>query len=110
MNAHRRFALAAAAPALENLGTMVVLGVVAVLYTRSAIEGAIPTSLLLLLVADRVPGGVVAFQLATNFYFLPIALGATPVALSLVPRLSRMTAPSQAGVFRDTYVRGGAFR
>ena len=172
MNAHRRFALAAAAPALENLGTIVVLGVVAVLYTRSAIEGAIPTSLLLLLglgttgavlmhastqwwgarrvgvvlvpnagwrdpqvratirraapavaqaalaalqiaaltlVADRVPGGVVAFQLATNFYFLPIALGATPVALSLVPRLSRMTAPSQAGVFRDTYVRGVAF-
>ena len=28
MNAHRRFALAAAAPALENLGTIVVLGVV----------------------------------------------------------------------------------
>jgi murein biosynthesis integral membrane protein MurJ len=172
MNAHRRFALAAAAPALENIGTIVVLGVVAVLYTRSAIEGSIPTSLLLLLglgttgavlchastqwwgarrvgvvlvpnagwrdpqvratirrampavvqaalaalqiaaltlVADRVPGGVVAFQLATNFYFLPIALGATPVALSLVPRLSRMTAPSQAGLFRDTYVRGLAF-
>jgi putative peptidoglycan lipid II flippase len=172
MNAHRRFALAAAAPALENLGTIVVLGVVAVLYSRSAIEGSIPVSLLLLLglgttgavtlhastqwwgarragvvlvpnagwrdpnvratirralpaviqaalaalqiaaltlVADRVPGGVVAFQLATNFYFLPIALGATPVALSLVPRLSRMTAPSQMGVFRDTYVRGLAF-
>jgi putative peptidoglycan lipid II flippase len=172
MNAHRRFALAAAAPALENLGTIAVLGVVSVLYTRSAIEGDIPTSLLLLLglgttgavllhastqwwgarragvvlvpnagwrdaqvratirralpavaqaalaalqiaaltlVADRVPGGVVAFQLATNFYFLPIALGATPVALSLVPRLSRMTAPSQAGLFRDTYVRGVAF-
>jgi murein biosynthesis integral membrane protein MurJ len=172
MNAHRRFALAAAAPALENLGTIAVLGVVAALYTRSAIEGTIPTSLLLLLglgttgavlmhastqwwgarragvvlvpnagwrdppvratirralpavaqaalaalqiaaltlVADRVPGGVVAFQLATNFYFLPIALGATPVALSLVPRLSRMTAPAQAGLFRDTYVRGLAF-
>ena len=63
----------------------------------------------LLLAADRVPGGVVAFQLATNFYFLPIALGATPVALSLVPRLSRMTAPGQAAMFRDTYVRGLAF-
>ena len=48
------------------------------------------------LVADQIAGGVVAFQLATNFYFLPIAIGATPVALSLVPRLSRMTAPSQA--------------
>ena len=63
----------------------------------------------LFLAADRVPGGVVAFQLATNFYFLPIALAATPVALSLVPRLSRMTAPGQAALFRDTYVRGLAF-
>ena len=34
MNAHRRFALAAAAPALENLGTIAVLGVVAVLYAK----------------------------------------------------------------------------
>jgi murein biosynthesis integral membrane protein MurJ len=169
MNAHRRFALAAAAPALENLGTIVVLGVVAVLYTHVAAEQSVPLSLLLLLglgttgavmlhasvqwwgarrigvvlvpksgwhdpqvratihralpalaqaalaallfgalslAADREPGGVVAFQLATNFYFLPIALAASPVALSLVPRLSRMTAPGQAGMFRDTYLRG----
>ena len=169
MNAHRRFALAAAAPALENLGTIAVLGVVAVLYPRVAAQHSVPLSLLLLLglgttgavmlhasvqwwgarragitlvpnagwrdpqvretihrampalvqaalaevqvvalllAADRVPGGVVAFQLAINFYFLPIALAATPVALSLVPRLSRMTAPGQAGTFRDTYVRG----
>jgi murein biosynthesis integral membrane protein MurJ len=172
MNAHRRFALAAAAPAIENLGTIAVLGVVAVLYTQVATEQSVPLSLLLLLglgttgavmlhasvqwwgarrvgivllpkagwhdpqvratirralpalaqaalaalllgalslAADRVPGGVVAFQLAANFYFLPIALAASPVALSLVPRLSRMTAPVQAGMFRDTYVRGLAF-
>ncbi|HEX4177203.1 MAG TPA: lipid II flippase MurJ [Rhizomicrobium sp.] len=169
MNAHRRFALAAAAPALENVGTLAVLGVVVVVYGRTAARHTIPTSLLLLLglgttgavllhasvqwwgarrvgvilrpnagwrdpqvratirralpavvqaglaalqigallvVADRVAGGVVAFQLAMNFYFLPIAIGATPVALSLVPRLSRMTAPSEVGLFRDTYVRG----
>jgi murein biosynthesis integral membrane protein MurJ len=172
MNAHRRFALAAAAPALENLGTIAVLGVVAVLYSRAATSRHIPLSLLLLLglgttgavllhssvqwwgarrvgiilrpnagwrdpqvratirralpavvqaglaalqlaaltlVADRVAGGVVAFQLATNFFFLPIAVGATPVALSLVPRLSRLTGPAQAGQFRDTYLRGLAF-
>jgi murein biosynthesis integral membrane protein MurJ len=172
MNAHRRFALAAAAPALENLGTISVLGVVAVLYGRVNTARHVPLSLLLLLglgttgavmlhastqwwgarragvvlvpnagwrdpqvratirrarpavaqaalaalqlmvltlFADRVAGGVVAFQLATNFYFLPIAIGATPVALSLVPRLSRMTAPTQAGLFRDTYVRGVTF-
>ena len=172
MNAHRRFALAAAAPALENLGTILVLGIVVVLYSQDAANPHVPTSLMLLLglgttgavllhasvqwwgarrvgvvllpnagwrdpqvratirralpavvqaglaavqlaallvFSDRVAGGVVAFQLATNFYFLPIAVGATPVALSLVPRLSRMTAPGQAGLFRDTYIRGLAF-
>jgi peptidoglycan biosynthesis protein MviN/MurJ (putative lipid II flippase) len=172
MNAHRRFALAAAAPALENLGTMAVLGAVALLYARAAQRTPVPASLLLLLglgstgavllhasvqwwgarrtgvvlvpragwrdpevqavvrralpaaaqaalaalqlgallvVANRIAGGVVAFQLATNFYFLPIAVGATPVALSLMPRLSRLTGPDQAREFRDTYVRGLAF-
>ncbi|MBV9451227.1 MAG: hypothetical protein JO345_35610 [Streptosporangiaceae bacterium] len=172
MNAHRRFALASAAPALENLGTIAVLGVVAVLYSRAEREYQIPSSLVLLLgagttaavllhasaqwwgarragivlvpragwrnpevrdvirkarpaavqagleavqfaalllVADRVAGGVVGLQLATNFFFLPVALGATPVALSLMPRLSRMTAPDQAQSFRDSYVQGLGF-
>jgi peptidoglycan biosynthesis protein MviN/MurJ (putative lipid II flippase) len=172
MNAHRRFALAAAAPALENLGTIAVLGVVAVLYTRAAQRPHAPMSLLLLLglgstgavllhasvqwwgakrtgivlvpragwrdpevravvrralpaaiqaalaalqlgallvVANRIAGGVVAFQLATNFYFLPIAIGAMPVAVSLTPRLSRMIGPDQERLFRDTYVRGLTF-
>lgn len=172
MNAYRRFALASAAPALENIGTIAVLGVVAFLYVHVSTEQAPPLSLLLLLglgttgavmmhasvqwwgakrvgillvpragwrdpqvretlrrsvpalaqaalealllaalllAADRVPGGVVAFQLATNFYFLPVALAASPVALSLVPRLSRMTGSRQAGMFRDTYLRGLAF-
>ena len=172
MNAHRRFALAAAAPALENLGTIIVLGVVAVLYAKTAHQTQVPLSLLLLLglgstgavllhagvqwwgasrtgivlvpragwndpevrgvirragpaavqaalaatqlcallvVANRLAGGVVAFQLATNFYFLPIAVGATPVALSLMPRLSRLTGPEHSRLFRDTYLRGLAF-
>ena len=172
MNAHRRFALAAAAPALENLGTIAVLGVVAVLYSREATTHDVPVSLVLLLgagttgavmlhsgmqwwgarrvgvvivpragwrdpavratirralpavaqaglaslqlgllrlVADRVAGGVVALMLAANFAFLVIALGATPVALSLVPRLSRLTGPGQAELFRDTYRRGLVF-
>jgi len=46
--------------------------------------------LTLLVVANRLPGGVVAFQIALNFYYLAIAVGATPVALSLLPRLARM--------------------
>jgi murein biosynthesis integral membrane protein MurJ len=172
MNAHRRFALASAAPALENLGTIAVLGVAAVVFAKAARQHQIPSSLVillgagttgavllhasaqwwgarrvgvalrpnagwrnpevrqvirrarpaavqagmealqfaaLLLVADRVAGGVVAFQLAMNFFFLPVALGATPVALSLMPRLSRMTGPDQAQLFRDTYVQGLGF-
>jgi putative peptidoglycan lipid II flippase len=172
MNAHRRFALAAAAPALENLGTIVVLGIVWLKYAQAAQQDSTPLSLLILLgagttaavalhagvqwwgarrvgvtlrpragwrdplvravirralpaagqaalvalqllallvVADRIAGGDVAFQLAMNFYFLPIAVGATPVALSLVPRLSRMTGPGQARQFRETYLRGLAF-
>ena len=173
-NAHRRFALAAAAPALENIGTIAILGVVAVLYSRSATQQHdVPFSLIVLLgagttcavllhasvqwwgakrvgvvlvpnahgwrdpevratirragpaaaqaamlsiqvatltlVADRVAGGVVAFQLGINFQSLPIAIAATPVALSLVPRLARMTAPDEAGMFRDTYLRGLSF-
>jgi putative peptidoglycan lipid II flippase len=172
MNAHRRFALAAAAPALENVGTIAVLGIVYVEFASAAQHGTVPMSLILLLgagstaavllhasvqwwgarrvgvtlrpragwreplvrevikragpagcqaalvalqmlallvVADRIAGGVVAFQIAVNFYFLPIAVGATPVALSLVPRLARMTGPGQAAEFRDTYHRGRAF-
>ncbi len=46
--------------------------------------------LALLLVSNRVAGGTVAIQMALNFYYLPIALAATPVALALLPRLSRL--------------------
>jgi len=169
MNSHGRFALAAAAPALENVGTVVVLGLVALLYpgigmvngapvsallllglgttgavgahaalqwygarragmrlrpragwrdpeVRRVLRRALPSLaqaaltavqlLILLIFANRVAGGVVAFQLALNFYFLPIALGATPVALALAPRLSRMLAPQHAPAFRDTFVNG----
>jgi len=171
-NSHRRFALASAAPALENIGTIIVLGLVAVLYTRAAREHQVPSSLVLLLgvgstaavllhasvqwwgarrvgvvllpragwrdpkvrevirrarpaavqagleavqfavlllAADRVAGGVVAFNLAMSFFFLPVALGATPVALSMMPRLSRMTGPDQAAMFRDTYIQSLGF-
>ena len=77
MNAHRRFALAAAAPALENLGTIAVLGVVAVLYTRSAIEGNVPTSLLLLLGLGTT--GAVLLHASTQWW------GARRVGVLLVP-------------------------
>jgi putative peptidoglycan lipid II flippase len=169
MNARRRFALAAAAPALENIGILVVLGLNALLFgavsdldrvppaqllllglgttgavalhaatqwwgarragitlvprsgwrdpeVRVIIRRALPSLpqaglvalqvLTLLVLANRVPGGVVAFQLALSFYYLAIALGATPVAVSLLPRLARMHHRGETRQFRDTVVRG----
>lgn len=169
MNSRQRFALAAGAPAVENLGTIAVLIAVAVLYGTGTHLGSVPRGeilllglgstgavaahaatqwwgarragvallprpgwrdsevrvvvaralpslaqaglvafqvLTLLVVANRLPGGVVAFQIALNFYYLAIALGATPVALSLLPRLARMHLDGDISAFRDTLVRG----
>ncbi|HEY6748323.1 MAG TPA: lipid II flippase MurJ [Mycobacteriales bacterium] len=172
MNAHRRFALAAAAPALENVGCIAVLLLTAQLYGGRTELATVPTGELLLLglgttgavalhaatqwygarragvalrpragwrdpevtgvlrravpalaqtalhavqtlavlvVANRVAGGIVAYQVAANFFFLPIAMGATPVAVSLLPRLSRLHQAGDERLFRDTLVRGLRF-
>jgi len=169
MNSRQRFALAAGAPAVENLGTIAVLVATAVIYgtgtqlgdvsrgemlllglgstgavalhaatqwwgarragvllmpragwrdseVRVVVRRALPSLaqaglvavqvLTLLVVANRLPGGVVAFQIALNFYYLAIAVGATPVALSLLPRLARMHLDGDVAAFRDTLVRG----
>jgi murein biosynthesis integral membrane protein MurJ len=169
MNSRRRFALAAGAPTVENLGTIAVLAATAALYgtgrgignlplgeilllglgstgavalhaatqwwgakragvtllprpgwrdaeVRAVVRRAFPALgqagldalqiLVLLIAADRLPGGVVAFQIAWNFYNLANNLGTAPVALSLVPRLSRMHLDNDATAFRDTFVRG----
>jgi putative peptidoglycan lipid II flippase len=172
MTAHRRFALAAGAPSIENLGSIAVLGATAVLYPGTHALAEVPIGEMLLLglgttaavglhaavqwagarragatlrpvagwrdrevvallrrsvpalalaalegvqllgvlfVANRIAGGVVAFQIATNFFFLPLALGATPVALSLLPRLSRLHRRGEPALLRDTAVRGLRF-
>jgi len=169
MNARRRFALAAAAPAIENIGILVVLGVYALVFgtgtslddvgmgkllllglgttaavalhavvqwwgacragvaltpnagwrdpeVRGIVRQALPSlaqaglialqTLIFLVIANRVPGGVVAFQIGLSFYSLAIALGAAPVALSLLPRLARMHLRGEVAQFRDTLVRG----
>jgi putative peptidoglycan lipid II flippase len=54
--------------------------------------------------AGVVPGGVVAFQAAYNFYNVPIALGARSVGTASLPRLSRASARHELGAFRDSYV------
>ena len=168
--AHRRFALAAVAPAIENLGVIAVLGLDAILYgVARSDEAAVPLGeltllglgstgavalhaavqwwgarrcgvvvrprrgwrepevraalhralhaltqagllatqmLVLLLVASRVAGGAVAFQIALNFYSLPIALIATPVGLALLPRLARLHHAGATGEFVEAFRRG----
>jgi peptidoglycan biosynthesis protein MviN/MurJ (putative lipid II flippase) len=169
MNSRRRFALAAGAPTVENLGTIAVLVATAALYGTGRSIGNLPTSeilllglgstgavalhaatqwwgarragvlllprpgwrdsevravvrralpalaqagldalqlLALLIAANRLPGGIVAFQIAFNFYALANNLGTAPVALSLVPRLARMHLDGDATAFRDTLVSG----
>ena len=171
MNSRQRFALAAGAPSIENLGTIAVLLATGVLYGTDTNLNHVPTGEMLLLglgstgavvlhaatqwygakragsvliprlgwrdeevrvvarralpslaqagllalqvltlltVANRLPGGVVAFQIALNFYYLAIAVGATPVALSLLPRLARMHLDGDSAGFSDTLVRGFA--
>jgi putative peptidoglycan lipid II flippase len=169
MYARRRFALAAAAPAIENVGILVVLAVYAAVFgtgtdladvgtgpilllglgttgavalhaavqwggarragvvltprsgrrdreVRAIVRRALPSLaqaglaalqvLILLVLANRVPGGVVAFQIGLSFFYVAIALGAAPVTLALLPRLARMHLRGEAGEFRDTLLRG----
>jgi putative peptidoglycan lipid II flippase len=169
MNARRRFALAAGAPAIENLGTIAVLLATAALYGANRSLTDVPTGELLLLglgstgavvchaatqwwgarragitllpqpgwrddevrvvvrravpalgqagllavqmlatlsLANRVPGGVVTFQIALNFFALADSLATQPVGLSLAPRLARMHLDGDETAFRDTLVRG----
>jgi putative peptidoglycan lipid II flippase len=168
--AHRRYLLAALAPALENVGVIAVLAVVALQYGAAGSDaGDVPLSellllglgstaavglhaglqwwgarrcgvrlqpqrgwhdadvnqalrraghavmqagllalqmLALLLVASLVSGGAVALQISLNFYFLPIALVATPVGLALLPRLSRLDQGGATVDFLETLLRG----
>jgi putative peptidoglycan lipid II flippase len=168
MNAHHRFALAAAAPALENVGSIAVLGVVWLRYgsgreithvgngelallgggTTAAVAlhaavqwwGARRTGvrlslapgwrdpevrtvlrrasiailqaglwaiqvIVMLALANRVPGGVVAVLIALNFFFLPIALAATPIALSTLPRLAEYVHEQRWAAYQDSLNR-----
>jgi putative peptidoglycan lipid II flippase len=152
-HAHGRYKLAAAAPALENIGLIVVLVVYAAVFgvgsnpediglpqvlllglgstgavglhagaewwgakrvgctllprpgwrdpeVRAIIRVAIPSVSYaglnavryfgILVVAGTVPGGVVAFALAVNFFNLPVAIGGRTIAWAQVPRLSRL--------------------
>jgi putative peptidoglycan lipid II flippase len=169
MNAHGRFALAAAAPAFENIGVMVTMAATAVVYgtgrsvqsvgsRETILRGAGTTAavglhaaaqwwgarrlgvrlfpragwrdpkirallrrtagslgfagltglrqIVPIIVANGVPGGVVALYLGLNFYWLPTKVGARPVFLAQLPRLARLNQIGAFGSFRDELVRG----
>ena len=101
MNAHRRFALAAAAPALENLGTMAVLVVVAVLYSRAATRHDIPLSLLLLLGLGTT--GAVMLHASTQWW------GARRAGVVLVPNAGWRD-PQVRATIQPGPARGGSGR
>jgi putative peptidoglycan lipid II flippase len=169
MNSRGRFALPAAAPAIENIGIVATLLASAVIYgTDRPLEDVTTSQLLLLglgttasvalhagaqwwgawragttlipragwrdpevrkvlrrvvpslglaglaalggfailVVSNRVAGGVLAFALAQNFYFLAIAVAANPIAAALLPRLSQLFDRGKSQLFRDELVRG----
>ncbi|MDQ4028397.1 MAG: hypothetical protein M3214_10170 [Actinomycetota bacterium] len=169
LNAHGRFALAAAAPALENLGIIVTLIASGLMFGTGATLASVQTPQLLLLglgttgavaahaamvwlgtyrlgvrvipragwrnpelrglfrravsslgyagleafgtfaaliVANSVRGGVVAFQLAIHFSYMAFAIGAHPIGVALLPRLSRLHEQRRQQSFRDELVHG----
>jgi putative peptidoglycan lipid II flippase len=170
-NAHGRFVLPAAAPVLENLGLILTLVMIVLLFGRSGEVQSVPLDEVLLLglgstgavalhaaaqwwglwrlgirlrpragwrdadvrqllrrllpstayawlstlrwlavlvAANQVAGGVVAFQLASNFFNLAAALGVASVGTALLPRLARLYQARELGRFRRELNRGTA--
>ncbi len=171
MNAHGRFALAAAAPALESIGMIAVLVTAGALFgtgtgilevsnqqllllglgttcavgahaacqwwgarssgltmipgagwrspeVREVLRRIIPTLgftglaalqvFTMMMVAGKVPGGLVAFQLALNFFYLPTAVVTWPVARALLPRLSQLHQAGDRRRFGNELLHGVA--
>jgi putative peptidoglycan lipid II flippase len=169
LNAHGRFALAAGAPALENLGIITTLFAAALIFGTGVGVGTVSDAELLLLglgttaavgvhattvwlgarrtgltlvpragwrdpevrvvirrvvptlgftgleaiqvfaifmVADRLRGGLVAFQLAFSFFILPAAVVTWPIARALLPQLARLHHARREQAFRDELSRG----
>jgi putative peptidoglycan lipid II flippase len=171
MNACGRFALAAAAPALESLGMVTVLvGSGVVFGTGTSVTHVATAHLLVLgfgttsavglhaacqwwgarsaglrlraragwrdpavrallrripptlgftglaalqifavsIVANRVAGGLVTFQLALNFFYLPTAVVTWPIARALLPQLARLHQAGDERGFRSELARAVA--
>lgn len=61
---------------------------------------------LTLVLANRVEGGVVAYQIAYTFFLLPHALLANPVTTTLYPKLASDAAAARWRAFSDGVARG----
>lgn len=59
----------------------------------------------MLVVANGVAGGVVAFQFALNLLYFPVAITAWPVSVAVMPELARQYVAKAAQRFRDELVR-----
>jgi len=62
----------------------------------------------MLVAANRVPGGVVAFRLAVSFYQLPVAVWARPVAMAMLPGLARLHNDGAQRRFHADLTRGAS--
>lgn len=58
----------------------------------------------LIVVSNRVPGGVVAFQLGLQLMYFPVAITSRSVSVTLLPQLSRLAAEGDVQRFRDEFV------
>jgi putative peptidoglycan lipid II flippase len=62
--------------------------------------------LAIFVVADRLRGGLVTFQIALSLFFLPAAVITWPIARALLPQLSRLHRSGDAVSFRRELARG----
>jgi putative peptidoglycan lipid II flippase len=77
------------------------LGRIKAVLTYTGLEALL--LLATIVVANRIAGGLVAFQLALNFFYLPAAIITWPVTRALVPRLAAFYQTKQMGAFRDEF-------
>ena len=61
--------------------------------------------LAVLVVADREQGGLVAFQFAMNFFYLPAAVVTWPIARAMLPQLARLERAGDHAGMRDELFR-----
>ncbi len=77
------------------------LGRIKAVLTYTGLEALL--LLATIVVANRIEGGLVAFQLALNFFYLPAAIITWPVTRALVPRLAAFHQTKRMGAFRDEF-------